>query len=378
MKLLIITNLFPNNKEANRGIFNKQQFEELSKLCEIKVVAPIPYFRFSISEVPEEEKIEGIEAYHPRYLVTPKLFRSLYGLFFFFGVFGRVKKIYKSFPFDAILATWVYPDGFASSVIARILKKPLIIKVHGSDVNIFTKYFLRRKMILHAFKRAKKIIAVNNTLKEKIVDLGISPDKIEVISNAVRIDLFKPMDKTWCKKRFFIPSKKKVVLYVGNLEKIKGVDILISAMEHLSARNIYLIVVGDGSLRDLLKSKAKALGLEANILFVGPWPHSEIGLWLNAADVVCLPSRNEGCPNVVLEALACGVPIVASRVGGIPEIVNDGENGILVPAEDPLALSEGIREALRKEWASEALSSSISGHTWGSNAEKIVGALWSS
>src|SRR3989339_534154 len=148
MKILIITNLFPNKKEPNRAVFNKQQFLGLSKFCELKVVAPIPYFSYSKKQVPEVEIIDGIEVYYPRYLVIPKILRALYSLFFFFGVKGMVRNIYKEFRFEKILASWAYPDGCASAKIASDMKMPLIMKVHGSDINYAEKYFMRKAMIV--------------------------------------------------------------------------------------------------------------------------------------------------------------------------------------------------------------------------------------
>ena len=370
MKILVITNLFPNNKEPNRGVFNKQQMTELAKLCEVKVIAPVAWHR--AKGILYEEKIEGLKVYHPRYFVIPKIGRSLYGFFFYFGIIGKIKKIYEIFKFDMILATWAYPDGFGAALVSHALKKPLVIKVHGSDVNIASQYFLRRKMITYTFRRAEKIIAVSRDLKEKIIKLGISERKIEVISNGIDTDLFKPMDKIECRKKLSLPLDKKIVLFVGNLEKVKGIDILVEAMKGLP-EDIYLVVVGNGRLKGKLDRIASAYGLA--MTFIDAKPHYEIPLWMNAADVFCLPSRNEGCPNVVLEALACGTPIAASRVGGIPEIIDSKEKGILVAAGAISELSDGINKALEKKWDKGILRQSVLNYDWTENARRVSEAL---
>jgi glycosyltransferase involved in cell wall biosynthesis len=374
VKVLIITNLFPNRKEPTRAQYNRQQFRELSGFCELKIVAPLPFFKYSAQEVPGIEIIEGIEVFHPRYLVIPKVLRSLYGFFFFFGIISIIKVIYKTFKFDAILGSWVYPDGFASALAAKILNKPLVIKVHGSDINIYTRYFFRRKMITYALRKASRVIVVTGDLKKRVAALGIPQEKIEVIPNGIDIGLFQPLDKIECRKKLKLPVEKKIILYTGNLEKVKGVDVLVSAMQNLN-KNACLALVGDGKLKNSLKLKVKSLSLENRITFAGVRLHSEIPLWMNACDVFCLPSRNEGCPNVVLEALACGRPVVASMVGGVPEIINSDELGLLVEPKNPKALAEALANALEKTWDPNRIRQAMAKYSWDKSAKEIKDTL---
>ena len=383
MKILVITNLFPNNKEPNRGVFNKQQITELAKLCELQVVAPVAWHR-ARGITKEEEicgtqgrqdtKTQGLKVYHPRYFMIPKIGRSLYGFFFYFGIIGKVKEIYETFKFDMILATWAYPDSFGAALVSHALKKPLVIKVHGSDVNLSSKYLLRRKMISYAFKKAEKIIAVSNALKEKIISFGIPGEKVEIIQNGINTELFKPMDKVECRKKLSLPLDKKIVLFVGNLEKVKGVDILLDAVKNLP-EDIHLVIVGNGSLMKNAIRITQDAELTNRISFIGSRPHNEIPAWMNASDVFCLPSRNEGCPNVVLEALACDVPIVASKVGGIPELIKGEEYGILVPSQDSSALQEGIKRCLELRWDRNKLRESVLNMSWQKNAESLFHVL---
>lgn len=374
MKLLIITNLFPNAKEPARAMYNKQQFAELSKLCELKIIAPVPYFKYSGKDLPDLEVIDGIEVYHPRYLVTPKVLRSLYGIFFFFGIMGSVRNVYRSFKFDAILGSWAYPDGFASALIAGIFKKSLFIKVHGSDINLVTRYFFRRKMIVYALKNAQKIIAVSAALKEKMIILGVPQNKIAHIQNGINTDLFLPLNKIKCREKLNLPVDKKIILYVGNLEKVKGIDVLIEAMKVLN-EDIYLVIVGSGNLQQRLIGRVKELMLEDRIKFVGTKSHFEIPVWMNSADVFCLPSRNEGCPNVLLEALACGTYIIAMNVGGIPEIINSEKYGILTESGDCNLLSISIVKALKKAVMYKSKESPAFVKSWGNNAARLFDTL---
>jgi len=329
VKLLIITNLFPNAAEPQRAVYNKQQFTALKDLCELKVIAPIPLFKYPKTKVPDVETIEGMEVFHPRYLVIPKILRALYGILYYLGIGECVRELYGRFRFDVIFATWAYPDAFAAALLAKRLRKPLVIKVHGSDINVFTKYHLRRKMILFALNQAEKVIAVSDALKAKIVELGVDPEKIILIPNGIDTELFRSMDKKDCRLNLAIPLEQRFILYVGNLEPIKGTDLLIDAL-HKLPEDVHLYMIGDGSLKESMKIRAKDLTMENRVHFLGRLPHTKIPFWMSACDLFCLPSRNEGCPNVILEALACGVPIVASHVGGIPQLIKDSSQGILV------------------------------------------------
>jgi len=368
MKILIITNLFPNSKEPTRGVFNKQQFLELAKQCELKVIAPIPWHK--LSGVPARETIDGIDVYHPGYFMIPKIARSLYGLLFCLSLLPKIRRLYKKFKFDAIFATWAYPDAFGSCLIAKALKKPIVIKAHGTDINSYTRYFLRRKMIVWALSNSDKVIAVSSALKDQMVRIGVPSEKIEVIQNGVNTDLFKLMDQAECRGKLKLPFDKKIILYVGNIVKAKGVDVLIDAFVRLTG-DILLIVVGDGPYEKTLRARAGELGIEENVIFAGRVAHDEIRYYMNACDIFCLPSRCEGCPNVLLEAQACGLPVVASRVGGIPELIKTTNVGSMVKSDDVNELSTALLDALSKKWDKNLIRNSVAGYSWTDNASKL-------
>ncbi|MFA5143019.1 MAG: glycosyltransferase [Candidatus Omnitrophota bacterium] len=366
MNILIITNLFPSSAELGRGIFNKQQFVELSKLCNLQVVAPLPWY--CKKRIPRQEAIAGIKVYHTRYFMIPKIGRSLYGIFFYISLLPKIKKIYKEFKFDTILATWAYPDAFGSYLIAKALKKPVVVKVHGTDINAHTRYFLRRKMIAWALLNSNKVIAVSKALKERIVRMGIPSEKIVVIPNGVNNDLFKPMDQAECRKKLDLPADKKIVLYAGNMIKAKGIDVLLDAFARISP-DILLALVGDGPFEDTLRTKAKKLKIKERVIFAGRKAHDEIRYYMNACDIFCLPSRNEGCPNVLLEATSCGKYVVAAKVGGIPEIIESDKTGIMVEPGN----SEELAKAIDKGFGVSHMSRTPVGrtYTWKQSAEML-------
>jgi glycosyltransferase involved in cell wall biosynthesis/peptidoglycan/xylan/chitin deacetylase (PgdA/CDA1 family) len=373
MKILVITNLFPNTQEPTRAVFNFQQVKALKEICDLKVVAPVVHFRYSVAQVSLKEDIEGIETFHPRYFVIPKIMRFLYGWLFYLGIQKTVKELAETFRFDVILATWAYPDAFAAALIARKLHKPLIIKVHGSDINILSRYPLRRAMMTHAFQQAHTIIAVTQDLRVKITAMGIPAEKILVIPNGIDPQLMYPMDKINCRNVLSLPLDKKIVCYIGNLVGVKGIDLLIKAFFLLKKEeDIFLAVVGDGPLKPQLLAQVGEQGMTDRIRFFGVQKHDQIPLFMNAADIHCLPSRQEGCPNVVLEAIACGRPVVATQVGGVPEIIVSENLGITVPPENPELLANALKEALSRSWDHQGIHQAAKAYRWEEGAKQIM------
>jgi glycosyltransferase involved in cell wall biosynthesis len=382
MQTLIISSIFPNNREPAKGTFVIDQVSELSRLCALKVIAPVPWSLpvrniekwYMFSKVAKTEIIKGIETYHPQYLIIPKFFRSLYGYFYFLGIIGCVRKICKSSKFDIIVAYFAYPDGFAAALLAKLFKKPLIIYALGSDINVFIKSKIKRFLTKFAFRTATRIIAVSNDLKGKIINLGIEEPKVTVIPNGVDVSKFMPMDKYSCRERLSLPQDKKIILFVGAIREVKGVKYLIEAFAELIKNRdnkVFLAIVGDGELKETLENRIINSGLAGKVKTEGAKLHNEIPIWINACDVFCLPSLSEGCPNVVLEALACGKPVVATKVGGLPEIIVSEEYGILVPPRSPHELANALRMAIAKEWDPQVLRKKINGFTWKENSQKL-------
>jgi teichuronic acid biosynthesis glycosyltransferase TuaC len=369
MKILVLTSLFPNIFEPQRGIFSKNTVDGLKKFSDLKVVAPIPWFprlrilrriyqnnykrHFGVLFDPGQIRSVDNPNYtihYPTFFSIPKIGFALLGLFYFFAV----RRFLSHEKYDAILGLWLYPDCFAGALASRIYGIPLISVGFGSDLNILSKNVLLKPMIRFALRSSKRIIVVSEALKKEILNIDPSlEERTEIIPNGTDLNIFKPMDRDECRKRLEIPLGKKVILYVGNLIRIKGADILVEAFSNYcrssNEGNVDLFLVGDGNLRSELERKIQDMGIQSRVRFLGRQPHGMIPLWMNAADVICLPSLFEGCPNVLVEANACGKPIVATNVGGIPELVSNN-SGILVPPGDSRELAEGLRKALTMDW----------------------------
>jgi teichuronic acid biosynthesis glycosyltransferase TuaC len=376
MKVIIITNTFPNSAEKTRGIFTYQIVKSLQKKCDIRVIAPLPWAPRLLTknflpkcphvQVPFKENIGSIEVYHPRYLVIPKLVGFMHAVFMFFPLFKLLNKLEKEETIDLINAHWIFPDGVAATWVARILRKPIILTALGCDINLYSTMILRRFQIARALKRANHITVVSSSLKGTVCSLKIPEENVDVIPNGVDLALFSIIDKFEARKKLGISPNQSVILTVGSLDEVKGTKFLIEALGKLRNSNCHLpllISIGDGPLRLSLCSLAEKLGIAEHVHFLGKRPHREIPLWMNAANLFCLPSIREGHPNVVIEALACGVPVVASNVGAIPEIITR-TNGYIWRNRNMSDLGRHLKYVLDRSWNRIEIRSNVANYSW--------------
>ena len=385
MRALIVTNLFPNRAEPGRGVFNQQQFEALPAEWQLEVIAPLPWTARvpgalcpeswrRIMDVPVRETIGRVNVHHPRYLVVPKVGRWLSGRSFFRGIWPLARRLHEASPFDAILATWAYPDVFGAALAAQRLGVPFVAKVHGSDVYLAARSAWRRRAVRWALERCAGVVAVSASLKEVLVSFGVPEETIRVIPNGVDIERFRPMDRREARVQLSLPLEGRRIVFVGNLAPVKGIPVLLQAMAALP-EDVSLSLVGDGAQRAALEAFIKRLGLTGRATLVGRVPHAMIPSWMNAADLFCLPSASEGCPNVIVESLACGRPVVASRVGGIPELLQDARCGLLVPPNEPAALAEALRRGLDGSWEPDVIRRTVEHRGWEESARRLDATL---
>lgn len=383
MKVLTFTSLYPNNVWPNHGVFIKERMIHFAALpgCEVKVVAPVPYFpplkinhRWRFSQVCRQEMIEGLQVYHPRYFMVPKVGMALHGWLMFLAVLVTIKSIQRRFDFDLVDAHYVYPDSFAAVLLGRFLGKPVVVSARGSDVNLFEKFPLVRQLLRYTLGAADRVIAVSEALKKKIVELGIRAEQIMVIPNGVDQRKFRPISKPEARQRLSLPASAKILLAVGNLTVNKGCDLLLKTLRRLldkfPQKRFYLVIVGEGESRKDLERLVDALSLKENVRLTGAVPHGELCFWYSAADVCCLASSREGWPNVILEALACGTPVVATAVGGVPEILKSDQVGLLTNREEG-EFAEKIALMLKTSWQTDTIVQYAREHTWQQTALSV-------
>lgn len=386
MKVLLFSNLFPNPVEPERGVFTYQLVKALAKKCEVIVVCPLPWFPKSkafkfltkwhqASQVPNEYNYQGITVYAPKYILLPKISKYLHPWFLRVGVRRYIKRVLGKYEFDVINSHWLYPDSIAIASIAKEEGMPHVATALGCDVNRAFNDSLMLKQLQKAFKDIDGFTSVSTEMKNKIVSSGVDEDKTRAILNGVDQDLFSIQNKLECRAQLNLNSSDKTFLYIGRLSEEKGVSFLLDGFAAaVREQNVgVLYIVGDGDLREEMELQVKALGMKEHIIFVGGVAHQEIRSWLGAADFLCLPSKREGCPNVILESISTGTPVLASRVGAIPDLV-DENNGVLFDAESSDSITLVIQEALNMNWDEVLVRKSINGLTWDRIAEQYIDA----
>ncbi|MEH0023163.1 MAG: glycosyltransferase family 4 protein [Desulfobacter sp.] len=383
MKVLVYTSLFPNNLQPWFGVFIKQRMAHFAgrRNCEIRVVAPVPYAPpvkalgerwYTFSKIAPYEVIDGIEVYHPRYFLVPKISMPFHGLFQFLWTLGRLKKIRESFDFDLIDAHYIYPDGFAAVLAAKVLGVPVVLSARGSDIHEFPRYKTIRPLVRFALRHADHLISVSDALRQEMESLENISGKTHVIPNGVDPALFFPMDRAAARKKLGLSTESRIILSVGNLIPLKGFHLVIKSLPRLMAsdQRLEYIVIGRGDFRNALEAQVRDMGLERRVKFTGVIPHSDLNTWYNAADVFCLASEREGWANVIMESLACGTPVVATNVYGAPEAITSDDLGILVE-RTPEAMGNGLQTALERNWDRETIVSHAGQFSWDRAASEL-------
>jgi glycosyltransferase involved in cell wall biosynthesis len=287
--------------------------------------------------------LDGLPVEHPRYLFPPRMWRGVYGRCFRASVRAAFSRAVDEFHPDLVFTPWAYPDGWAAVELGHTARLPVVLQCHGSDVLMLDRYPRRRRATTAAVRRADAVIAVSRDIAGRLVELGAHPARVRVIYDGVDPTLFHPGPQHIARAAVGFADGGPLVLFVGNLVPVKGVDVLIDACARLPG--VRAALIGDGPLRSTLQRQVDRLGLTGRVRLLGPRPLADLPEWYRAADVFVLPSYSEGVPNVLLEAAACRTPYIASPVGGIPEVA-DRELGRLVPPGDPERLARAIQNVL--------------------------------
>jgi glycosyltransferase involved in cell wall biosynthesis len=369
MRALLFTHLFPSHYEPMRGVYNLRGFEALASFCDVGIVVPVAAWRRL--RRPRDwgrrviESHEGLSANYPTFWTVPRIGMLMHPEAMYRSARARVHELNKERRFDVILGAFAYPDVVAAARLAQELDLPLVAFVLGSDINELAQRPELRNQIRAALLQANSVVAVSAGLRSRVLELGVPPDRAMVQHNGVDGERFQISDPYAARRTLGIPLDERVICFVGNLVPEKGPDVLIDAVARLCASGISdlrVLFVGEGQ-KDELRAKARALGISDRVNFLGRLPSAQVAVCMSAADVQCLPSRREGCPNVVLEALASGRPVIGSAVGGVPELLSD-RNGIMVPPDDPDALAAAITNALQRRWDPADLRASVPSLTW--------------
>jgi glycosyltransferase involved in cell wall biosynthesis len=361
-RILFITSLFPSESDPYRATFNVSIVRSLLKRLDGVVLAPERYLPFvgwvrrkapacGPQPVPLKDGLEGIRIVRPMLLLPPLVGRSLHWVLYFLCTYKTAMGLMRKTDFSCIYSMYAYPDGAASTLLGLAGNKKVIVHVMGCDINLSTRYRIRRAIIRWSLKRAAHVISVSQEMKRTLVGLGIPPEKISVVYNGVDHGIFRPMAQGECRAQLGMDPDEKGILFVGSLEEVKGVETLLDSFRMLLRQvpdqiPFKLYLIGSGTLWHRLEQLIESSDLSGCVRLLGNRSSQEVAVWMNACDVFCLPSIREGLPNVILEAVSCNRPVVASNVGGIPEMLSSYPQGLLVQPNAPLALEEGLLSAL--------------------------------
>jgi teichuronic acid biosynthesis glycosyltransferase TuaC len=372
MKILTFTTLYPNQAQPNHGVFveNRLRHLVLSQQVEVRVVAPVPWFPFkharfgkyaTFARVPRAEERHGISILHPRFPQIPKVGMSMSPFLLAAAVRPVLQRmIDEGYDFDVIDAHYFYPDGVAAALLARHFKKRLVITARGSDISVLPEFFVPGKLIRWAAARASGLITVCQALKDAMVDLGISPERIVPLRNGVDLKLFRIIDRDARRRELGLTGF--TLLSVGLLAEHKGHCLIIEALP--SMPGVRLLIAGTGPDREALERLAEQLGVRERVTFLGAVPHAELPQYYGAVDALVLASSREGWANVLLESMACGTPVVASRVWGTPEVVAAAAAGVLMHERSANGIAQAV-SALREDYpAHEATRHYAEGFSW--------------
>lgn len=386
MKVLVLSHMYPNPVNQHAGIFVHNQCKALIQAgIEVRVVTPIPSFPLyhkwkDYKQLPKETELEGVPVHYIPTLMFPGgFFFSMYGYFYERSIFSTLKHIYQVFPFDLIHCHTIFPDGNAGNRLKAHFQVPVISTIHGSDIMLYPK---RSRGVyretLCSLKESEQVITVSRRLEQEALTL-YPQVKVQTIYNGFDPVRFQPTDQGEARKKLGLPLDQQICLFVGNLYPVKGIPFLLKAFSQLIARttDVHLYFVGGGSLKKSLQAQAKDLGIDSQISWMGRKPYEEIPTWIQSADVMVLSSLSEGLPSILLESMACGKPMIATDVGGIAEVLQDGETGCLVPAQDAEKLATALTDLFvenphKIQQLGEKAYQVSQNYTWQQNARRII------
>jgi glycosyltransferase involved in cell wall biosynthesis len=386
-RIIVFSTLFPNSAQPNAGVFIRERMFRVGKKIPIVVVAPSPWFplqgllrRFRPHfrpDAPVYEEMMGVQVFRPRFICIPGVFKFLDGFFMALGSIGVMRQLKNKFKYNVIDAHFGYPDGRAATLLGKWLNMPVTITLRGTEVP-HSKEKLRRIFLIKALRDATRLFSVSSSLKKHAISLGIDEDKIRVIGNCIYIEKFHPVEKKQAREVLGIQNTTKVLSTVGALVERKGFHRVIEILSTLVNNHpdiLYLIVGGasaEGDWTERLKQQVETLDLSSYVRFLGPKPPTELPSILSASDLFVLPTSNEGWANVLLEAMACGLPIVTTDVGGNAEVVCRSELGIIVPFGDAEKLFNAVDQALTQIWNQQYILDYARVNSWDTRVDILV------
>jgi len=385
--ILVLSSLFPSPTRPTSGVFIRERMFRVAKYLPILVLSPRPWFPGQgllrllrpgyRPSAPRRETQEGIDIFRPRFLALPGVGRWLDGVSMAACSYLTVRKLQEARDIRLIDAHFAHPDGEAAVQLGRWLGLPVTVTLRGTEVPHIRDARLRKR-IARTLGRADHVFSVSESLRQVALKLGTPIARTEVVGNGIDIGRFQPMDKAEARRRLGLTSDARVLISVGALVERKGMHRVIDCLPELLLKhpNLHYLVVGgagpEGDIGDRLKSLAASKGLAERVHFVGPVPPDELKWPLSAADIFVLATSNEGWANVFLEAMACGLPVVTTDVGGNREVVCRPDLGIVVPLNDRDQLISAIDAGLDRRWDRASIRDYATANRWDMRVQQLI------
>jgi glycosyltransferase involved in cell wall biosynthesis len=377
MRLLYVSTQYPNCYDLTRAVFKCYHLQAVRRLGhEVEVIAPVTTYpgEALLKRLPPRyELLDGMPVYHPRFHRTPVLWRQWHDAQYRWCVARTVRERVAAFRPDGILVAFLFPDGAAMRPVLQSLGIPHAYMALGSDFRIKLHQPRVGPRVRRVLDDAPAIFAPGRAMARDMAAAGVPAERIRSFYNGIDDTVFG------CRRQ--AKGERRVVVYVGNFLPVKGVDRLIPAWAELQQRvaagevpACELRLIGSGPLHHDLVRAIASHGVGDSARLLGRLPPREVAAQLNQAHCLVLPSRSEGMPNVVMEALACGLPVVASAVSEVPFLVEPGRNGLLLApdAVTPATLGAALAQALTREWDYDAIAAAHPPYTWAAAAQVLV------
>lgn len=387
-RIVVLSQLYPRKGQEGAGLFVRERMVRVAQHLPLIVVSPVawfplqglirifrPHFR---PPAPRHEQRDGIDVYCPRWLSVPGVFKSLDGWLLALCVYPGLRRLKRTCPFDILDAHFGYPDGYAAVLLGRWLGVRVTVTLRGNEAHRI-ETLKGRKQTEKVVQNADRVFTVSQSLKNVALKAGADAESVQVIPNGVDTEKFRPIDQSRARRQLDLPPDSIVLISVGTLVERKGFHRIIELLPQLRCRFprlIYLIAGGagpEGDRGDWLRRLALEHGVDDAVRFLGPVRPHELRIPLSAADLFVLATRREGWANVFLEAMACGLPVITTNVGGNKEVVCHHDIGTVVPFDDSAALLAAIEDALsNRHWDRNAIRDHALKNRWDERIYQLV------
>lgn len=375
-RIAVITPILPVPQDMTRGRFIYETTRALSRQADVRVFLTQAQYpqaswlqpsRHRSVVMEDSYSLPDIDIETVTYPALPLISRVTNGMASGMALLNRV----ATYSPDILIGYWTYPEGAGAEYVARKLGKPVVIGALGTDIN--DRSGINAWLTRRTLQAADRIVFVSQAMTRHAIDtFGVDPARCATVVNGINTAVFHPQDRLACREALGLPPQAPVVVYVGRLIEAKGLHELVASVTKMrqTRPDLRTILIGEGPCRDALQAQIAASGQQDRITLAGGQLPERVAQYINAADILTLPSWSEGYPNVLVEALACGCPVVATNVGGIPEIVTSA-NGRLVPPRNADALADALAQTLNQAWDRPAISRNMS-RTWDDVARETL------